>query len=109
MDSDFEQFITSIVSNYKPEKVLLFGSRAWGKPEAGSDYDVLVMLNTDSKNARKEAVSILENHHPGTIAIDLMVKKPEYINKMIQMGDPFTKKILEKGKLLYERDSQKMD
>ena len=33
-----------LVATYEPEQVVLFGSHAWGEPDEGSDFDLLVKI-----------------------------------------------------------------
>lgn len=37
--------IEQITSTYDPEKIILFGSYAYGKPNAWSDLDLLVIMD----------------------------------------------------------------
>ena len=36
-----KEMIQRLVDEFKPETIYLFGSNAWGSPEAGSDIDLL--------------------------------------------------------------------
>jgi hypothetical protein len=37
-------------------------------------------------------------------SVDLLVRSPEKVRERIEMGDPFLREILERGKVLYEAD-----
>ena len=37
-----------IVQQFHPRRIVLFGSRAWGKPSDESDYDLLVLVEEDA-------------------------------------------------------------
>ncbi|MBU4374594.1 MAG: nucleotidyltransferase domain-containing protein [Euryarchaeota archaeon] len=39
----FTDIIQSIISNYAPQKIVLFGSYAGGEPHEGSDIDLMVI------------------------------------------------------------------
>jgi uncharacterized protein len=100
-----EEFLKNISNKYKPDKVILFGSHAWGEPGKNSDYDVLVVMNSDENKASKRASKMIQDCHPGNISIDLLVRTPAEIQKRLEMKDPFILKIMNQGKTIYERNS----
>lgn len=95
--------IQKIVDELHPEKIILFGSYAYGKPTPHSDVDLLVILKTNaSLKERSWMVSRLLLPRP--FPVDLLVKTPQEIEKALKSGDFFVQEILERGKVLYERD-----
>jgi predicted nucleotidyltransferase len=104
-DQNFEKFISLIKQNFNPLKLVLFGSRAWDLASKSSDYDVLVLSDRKSKS-NYQAYEILNKCHPGNISIDLLVRSPEEIEERLSKEDPFFKKIMSEGVLLYERNSR---
>jgi len=104
MELDFEkeiQYITQqIVEKYKPEKIVLFGSAARGKPDLDSDVDLLIIKKQTplyGADRIRELSRIIERNIP----LDLLIYRPEEFEKRIQMGDPFLKSVLKEGKVLY--------
>ena len=89
-----------IAAEYQPERVLLFGSHAWGAPTEDSDVDLLVILPFESKAVAKSVEMRLKIRPP--FPVDLLVRTPETIRERLALGDPFIRSILEKGKVLYE-------
>lgn len=96
-----QQVVRKIVKEFRPEKIILFGSYAWGKPNEDSDVDLFVVKNTD--NTRKEAREIDGALWGRTIPLDILVYTPEKINKRLEMGDFFIQDIMKKGKILYDQ------
>jgi predicted nucleotidyltransferase len=95
--------IQKIVDELHPEKIILFGSYAYGKPTPHSDVDLLVILKTKvSLKERSWMVSRLLLPRP--FPVDILVKTPKEIEKALKSGDFFVQEILERGKVLYERD-----
>jgi predicted nucleotidyltransferase len=95
--------IQRIVDALKPEKIILFGSYAYGKPNPHSDVDLLVILKTkEPLTERSWMVSRLLLPRP--FPVDILVKTPKEIEKALKSGDFFLKEILTRGKVLYERD-----
>jgi predicted nucleotidyltransferase len=90
-----------IVRHFHPDKVILFGSFAYGTPGPASDADLLVVMPFEGHPLEKMA-EIVDEVHP-KIAIDLLVRTPDMINHRLNLGDRFTRDILDKGKVLYER------
>ena len=95
--------IERIVSHLNPEKIILFGSYAYGNPTPDSDVDLLVIMRTKAKEIdRYVAVSNLL--YPRQFPVDILVKTPREIEKESQKkGNFFLREILTKGKVLYER------
>jgi predicted nucleotidyltransferase len=95
--------IERIVLNLNPEKIILFGSYAYGNPTPDSDVDLLVIMRTKAKDVdRYVAVSNLL--YPRQFPVDILVKTPREIEKESRKkGNFFLREILTKGKVLYER------
>lgn len=93
-----------IAEKYKPIKIILFGSYAYGKPKRESDVDMLVIMKTALKESQQE-IRILQGieYHFG---LDLLVKTPASLKKRLRLGDVFLKEIIQKGKVIYERPAR---
>lgn len=100
-DAQIKKVARKIAKEYDPEKIILFGSYAWGKPNKDSDVDLFIVKKTD--NTRECARKIDRSLFPRFFAIDLIVHTPEQIEKRKNMGDFFIKDILKKGKTLYDK------
>jgi len=92
-----------IINNFKPEKIILFGSYAYGNPSEDSDVDLLVLLNFKGQGFRK-ALEILNSIDPH-FAVDLLARTPADAQKRYLDGDPLIRMAFDHGKVLYERDS----
>jgi len=94
--------IQKIVRELAPQKIVLFGSYAYGSPSPHSDVDLLVIMETDqSHQERSWAVSRLLL--PCPFPVDILVKTPKEVKKALDSGDFFLKEILTRGVILYER------
>src|SRR5215212_12160169 len=95
--------IERIVSELKPEKIILFGSYAYGNPTPHSDVDLLVSMKTKAKEIdRYVAVSNLL--YPRQFPVDILVKTPKEMEaEARKIGNFFMQEILKRGKVLYER------
>lgn len=93
---------TRIVKNFQPERIILFGSYAWGNPTTQSDVDILVIMDVEGSPFRKEA-EISKIARPKFVPMDVIVRTPEQIQHRLTIGDPFIRRIMEEGEVLYER------
>jgi len=94
-----------IVEAVHPEKVILFGSFAYGKPAPDSDVDLLVIMESDLR-PHARVVQISEILDPRPFPVDIIVRTPAEIEERLRIGDCFFREILGKGKVLYERQSR---
>ncbi len=90
-----------IVENFHPEKVILFGSYAYGKPTIESDVDLLVIMKSDERPAKRSS-NVISVCCPRHLGMDLIVITPEELEKRLAGFDPFLEEILNKGRVLYE-------
>jgi len=90
-----------IVRNFNPEKIILFGSHAYGTPKDWSDADLLVVMQFEGHPLEK-MVDIVNTTSP-RIPVDLLIRTPDMIERRLQMKDLFMREILTKGKVLYDR------
>lgn len=94
--------IQKIVEELNPEKIILFGSYAYGSPNPHSDVDLLIVMKTRATlKERSWAVSRLLLPRP--FPVDIIVKTPKEIDDALKSNDFFVEEILSRGKVLYER------
>ena len=94
------KFARQVAKKFNPQKIILFGSYAYGKPAEDSDVDIVVIISFKGRNPEK-ATEIWMATKP-RFPIDIMVRKPAEIRKRLKMGDFFLREITEKGEILYE-------
>jgi predicted nucleotidyltransferase len=104
---DIQAFVDRIARNFHPERIILFGSYAWGKPTPDSDVDLLVVLPFQGKNW-KMASKIRKRIHP-PFPVDLVVRTSEQLKQRLKQGDGFFENITREGKVLYETGTTGMD
>ncbi|MDZ7290574.1 MAG: nucleotidyltransferase domain-containing protein [candidate division KSB1 bacterium] len=96
--------VERIKEKYQPDKIILFGSYAYGKPDASSDIDLLIVKETHEAFYKRwaEVCRIVSDLRHG-IPFSPFVLTPKEWQSRLEISDPFIKEILEKGKMLYER------
>jgi uncharacterized protein len=91
-----------IADKFNPDKIVLFGSYAYGKPTANSDVDLLIVMNTPLRE-RQQRLEISRAISPRPFPIDIVVRTPAQVKERIRMGDYFITEIMAQGQILYER------
>ena len=97
-----EAVVRRIVERFQPEKIILFGSYAYGRPTAESDVDLLVVMDTPLRS-RQQRLEISRAISPRPFGIDIIVHTPRQLEQRVAMGDFFLREAVTKGKVLYER------
>lgn len=108
MDNRISNIISKLVDrlreSYQPEKIILFGSYAYGVPTNESDIDLLIVKETKDRPVdRRITVRRLVSDIRRKIPFSPLVVTPEELAGRIKMGDDFFVDITSKGKVLYER------
>ena len=95
-----------IVKELDPEKIILFGSYAWGTPNDDSDVDLFIVKS--SYISRRERQTELRKKLFGSdIPMDLLVYTPEEINESINKTcNLFIEDIVRNGKIIYEKSKE---
>jgi len=108
-------YIPLIIEKLKstqPEKIILFGSYAYGEPTVNSDLDILVVTGDNtiptsfSEKSQiylriSQAISEIKKEFP----IDLIVHTKAMHQKFIEINSLFARELLTKGKMLYEKNN----
>ena len=97
--SQIRQVSDEIARRFQPERIILFGSYAYGTPTEDSDVDLLVVMALPNKGRGR--ASDVRLHLDITFPLDLVVCDPEYLEQRIAMNDFFLQEITEKGRELY--------
>ncbi|NJN95770.1 MAG: nucleotidyltransferase domain-containing protein [Anaerolineales bacterium] len=78
--------VKQIAQTFDPEKIILFGSYAYGRPKPGSDVDLLVVMETDAPKQKQYEIAFSLK---APFSFDLMVWTPQEIAERIPLGDFF--------------------
>jgi predicted nucleotidyltransferase len=91
-----------IAREYRPERIVLFGSYAYGYPRFESDVDLLVIMPFEGRGFRK-SLEILRRCDP-PFDVDIIARRPDDTARRYAEGDPLIREALDRGKVLYERN-----
>ncbi|MCR4427015.1 MAG: nucleotidyltransferase domain-containing protein [Firmicutes bacterium] len=101
------QITERICSGYLPERIVLYRSYAYGAPDPDSDIDLLIVRDDPgSIMERRLKVRRLLRDIIRNLPVSPVVYTPGEVEARLAQGDGFLREILEKGKVLYERQSR---
>jgi len=103
--SVIRRFARQVAERFKPDKIILFGSYAYGQPHEDSDVDVLVVM--PARNELDQAFKI-RLAVPAPFPMDLLVRTPKEMKWRLEEGESFLSEVMSKGKILYEKDDRPM-
>ena len=90
----------AIAEKFHPQRIILFGSYAYGQPEPESDLDLLVVMDTSLRES-EQALDIRRQLNL-LFGLDLLVYTPEKLAQRLAWGDSFLQEITQRGLVLYE-------
>jgi predicted nucleotidyltransferase len=89
-----------IVSAVHPEKIMVFGSYAYGNPTKDSDLDLLVILPTEEP-MHKRVLRMRKLLRDFRIPKDIIVYTPQEVDKWKNVTNAFITSIMRTGKVIY--------
>jgi len=106
-NEDIMQFVSLVAEVADPDRIILFGSYAYGKPNDKSDLDFLVIKNGKEisiEDETKYAVAIFDRRIQRKIKMkyDIFFSTDEQAKIIAERGGA-CKDALEKGRVVYER------
>jgi predicted nucleotidyltransferase len=99
------QAAQKIAEAVHPDKIILFGSFAYGKPTPDSDVDLLVIMESN-QSVHTRMVRLSKVLSPRPFPADIITRTPAELRERLEIGDCFFKEIVTKGTVLYERVSR---
>jgi uncharacterized protein len=98
-----ETYAAEVAKEFRPLKIVLFGSYAYGNPTEDSDVDLMVIMPKDDSGLRnRERAVAIRSAIPKPFPLDLLVRDPEDIAWRLEEGDCFLQDVFSKGRVLYE-------
>jgi len=94
------KFANQVARRFKPARIILFGSYAYGKPTPDSDVDLLVVM--PCKRRPLDAAMDVRLAVDAGFPLDLIVRTPAQLRRRLALGDFFLREIMDKGIVLYE-------
>ena len=89
-----------IISGVHPEKIILFGSYAYGTPAKDSDLDLLVIMPS-FETMHKRIFRIRKLLRDFRVPKDVIVYTPQEVDNWKNVSNAFITSIIRKGKVIY--------
>jgi predicted nucleotidyltransferase len=100
------RFARAVAERFAPDKIILFGSHAYGTPHEDSDVDILVIMPARNELDQALRIRLAMDYN---FSLDLIVRKPSNMAWRLAEGDSFLREITSKGKVLYKKPDAGVD
>jgi predicted nucleotidyltransferase len=98
--SQIRRYCNAIAREFKPERIVVFGSYAYGSPTPDSDVDVMVIMRPTKSRVRPSLA--IRRRIPAGFPVDILVRTPREIARRLHWGDSFIREVMSRGKVVYE-------
>lgn len=95
------RYCAAIAREFKPKKIILFGSYAYGRPTRDSDVDVMIIMPRKRFHSRRPSLDVRRRVTAG-FPVDILVREPSEIAKRLRWRDSFIIEVIQKGQIMYE-------
>ena len=102
-----QEIVQQIVEHFHPQKIILFGSHAYGTATVDSDVDLLVMMDTEEKPLHVAARIAAAVDHP--FPLDIIVFTPSDWAASLKRKGIFATEVMMKRIILYEARNARVD
>lgn len=102
-EQKIKEIANKIIKEYEPEKIILFGSWAWGEPGPDSDADLLIVKKSQKSRPERER-EVQAFLYPREMPLDFLIYSPEELQMSINKNhNLFLEDIIRNGKVLYAK------
>jgi predicted nucleotidyltransferase len=100
-----EALARDIAARFRPDRIILFGSYAYGKPTPDSDVDLLVVMPAKNETTQAARVRVAVDCD---FPLDLLVRTPATLRWRLKEGDCFLREVVTRGIVLYEKADRRV-
>lgn len=97
---DIQAFSEAVAREFKPRRIILFGSHAYGEPNEDSDVDLMVVMSYKGHPVR--AAAEIRSRLDAPFPLDLLVRSAREMRERYRLEHWFIREVVDKGKVLYE-------
>jgi len=95
-----------LINEFQPERIILFGSHAWGQPTADSDVDLLVIVPASDEPPVRRAQRAQRCLGNLRIPVDVIVRTRAETERLNRVPTSLVSRVLAEGEVLYGRPGQ---
>jgi predicted nucleotidyltransferase len=99
------RFAREVSERFQPDKIILFGSHAYGTPHEDSDVDILVIMPCRNELDQALRIRLTVNYQ---FPLDLLVRTPKNLAWRLAEGDWFLTEVMARGRVLHEKDNPRV-
>lgn len=99
---EIKKWCDKVVREFRPQKIILFGSYARGNATEDSDIDVLIIMELGRRRRNVLQAAAIRERVPAGFPMDLLVRSPRQIARRLARADGFIRDVIQHGRLLYE-------
>ena len=96
-----DELIARLVAEFRPDRIILFGSRVWGKPTADSDVDLLVVVPSSDESPVRRAQRAQRCLGDLRVPTDVLVKTRAEAERLSRVTTSLVRRVLAEGEVLY--------
>lgn len=93
------RFARQIADRFHPDKIILFGSYAYGQPHNESDVDLLVIMDAYDVVSQEIRIGLAFDR---PFSHDIVVRTPKQVARGLKQNNWFLREVIDKGKVLYD-------
>jgi predicted nucleotidyltransferase len=102
IEKNIREMVNRIVRKFRPERIILFGSRARGQGSPDSDVDLLVVMRV--KGSKRQArLDMRRTLHDIRVPKDIIVTAPEEFEWRKEIVGTIERPAAQEGQILYAR------
>ncbi len=104
--SGLKRLVDFIALEYKPEKIILFGSYGTKRKTETSDIDLLILKKTPNRFVDRiiELMDLIIDHFGFEYPVEPLIYTPKEFKTAKRINSIFIRTILSKGIILYEKE-----
>lgn len=108
LTGEIKHIVESLVAEFNPERVVIFGSFARGDYREDSTVDILIISKTEERflDRIKRALIACRGSNP---PIDPLIYTSEEFDSLVEEGEGFIESVVEEGIVVYEEGKYSID
>ena len=100
--AEIQRYCDTIAREFRPQRIVVFGSYAYGAPSPDSDVDVMVVMPVRKRGGRPSLE--IRQRVPAGFPVDILVRAPTEVQRRLRGGDSFITEVMTRGKVMYEAE-----
>jgi predicted nucleotidyltransferase len=92
---------TRLVREFQPDRIILFGSYAWGEPTADSDLDLLLIVPDSEQSPTRRAQRAQRCLGNLRVPADILVKTRAEVDQWRLVPTSLVARVLAEGRVIY--------